>query len=57
MEVLRNPLGRYAYPRYLSGFLQALGFAPRLAPVGVELLGRAFATWPDMCCCRGCRGC
>ncbi len=46
-EVLANPLGRYAYPRYLSGFLQALGFAPRLAPLGVELLGRAFATLPD----------
>lgn len=46
-EILGSPLGRYAYPRYLSGFLQALAFAPRLAPLGVELLGRAFASLPD----------
>jgi hypothetical protein len=46
-EVLQNPLGRTAYPRYLSGFLQSLSFAPRLAPIGVELLGRAFSSLPD----------
>ncbi len=46
-DVLTHPLGRAAYPRYLSGFLQALGFAPRLAPLGVELLGRAFESLPD----------
>lgn len=46
-EVLESPLARSAYPRYLSGFLQALAFAPRLAPLGVELLGRAFASLPD----------
>ena len=46
LAVLENPLGRQAFPRYLSGFLQALGFAPRLAPLGVELLGRAFASLP-----------
>lgn len=45
--VLESPLGRSAYPRYLSGFLQALAFAPRLAPLGVELLGKAFASLPD----------
>jgi len=46
-EVLGHPLGRNAYPRYLSGFLAALSFAPRAAPLGVELLGRAFAELPD----------
>jgi hypothetical protein len=45
--ILRHGVGRYAYPRYLSGFLQALSFAPRLAPLGVELLSRAFAELPD----------
>ncbi|MCB9676226.1 MAG: hypothetical protein H6737_13980 [Alphaproteobacteria bacterium] len=45
--ILDHPLGRTAFPRYLSGFLQALGFAPRIAPIGVELLGRAFAELPD----------
>ncbi|HHO54423.1 MAG TPA: hypothetical protein ENK18_27025 [Deltaproteobacteria bacterium] len=46
-QILDHPLGRSAFPRYLSGFLQALGFAPRIAPLGVELLGRAFGELPD----------
>lgn len=46
-RILDHPLGRSAFPRYLSGFLQALGFAPRIAPLGVELLGRAFGELPD----------
>ncbi|MCB9670750.1 MAG: hypothetical protein H6736_22525 [Alphaproteobacteria bacterium] len=46
-DVLEHPLGRQAYPRYLSGLLAALSFAPRIAPLGVELLGRAFAELPD----------
>ena len=46
-DVLDHPLGRSAYPRYLSGFLQALAFAPRIAPLAMELLGRAFAELAD----------
>ena len=46
-EILDHPLGRMAYPRYLSGFLAALGFAPGIGPMGVALLGRAFTELPD----------
>jgi len=46
-RILDHPLGRSAYPRYLSGFLQALAFAPRIAGIAVGLLGRAFAELPD----------
>jgi hypothetical protein len=46
-RVLQSPLGRGAYPRYLSGFLTALGFAPRLAPLALALIGQAFQTLPD----------
>jgi hypothetical protein len=45
--VLEHPLGRRAFPRYLSGFLRALAFAPRAAQLSVELLGRAFVRLPD----------
>ncbi|MEN0064871.1 MAG: DUF5682 family protein [Myxococcota bacterium] len=45
--ILEHPLGRSAYPRYLSGFLQSLAFAPKMGPLGVELLGRAFAELGD----------
>lgn len=46
-SVLEHPLGRNAFPRYLSGFLRALAFAPKAAPLAVELLGRAFSLLPD----------
>ncbi len=46
--VLEHPLGRNAFPRYLSGFLRALAFAPKAAPLAVELLGRAFSVLPDV---------
>lgn len=46
-RILEHPLGRSAYPRYLSGFLQALSFAPRVAGIAVGLVGRAFAVLPD----------
>lgn len=45
--ILAHPLGRNAYPRYLSGFIRAMAFAPRAAPVSLSLLGRAFAVLPD----------
>ncbi len=45
--VLEHPLGRNGFPRYLSGFLRALAFAPKAAPLAVELLGRAFSVLPD----------
>ena len=46
-EILANPLGRTAYPRYVGGLLLALTFAPRLAATAVGLLGRAFDKLPD----------
>lgn len=46
-DVLDHPIGRTAYPRYLSGFLLALSFAPRASILAVDLLGRAFAELPD----------
>ncbi|HRE90116.1 MAG TPA: DUF5682 family protein, partial [Myxococcota bacterium] len=45
--ILEHPIGRRAYPRYLSGFLRALTFSPRAAPIAVSLIGKAFATLPD----------
>lgn len=45
--ILNHPLGRSAYPRYLGGFMRAMAFTPRAAPVALSLLGRAFATLPD----------
>lgn len=45
--ILTHALGRATYPRYLSGFMQAMAFAPRVAPLAVELLGRAFEALPD----------
>ena len=45
--VLDHPLGRRAYPRYLSGFLRALTFASRAAPLAVTLIGRALVSLPD----------
>jgi hypothetical protein len=45
--VLDNPMSVPAYPSYLSGFLLALGFSSMVAPLGVELLGRAFTELSD----------
>lgn len=45
--ILEHPIGRRAYPRYLSGFLRALTFTPRAAPIAVGLIGRAFVALPD----------
>ena len=46
-DILLHPLGQNAYPRYLSGFLLSLTFAPQLTNIGVELLGRAFSSLSD----------
>ncbi|MBX2798027.1 MAG: hypothetical protein KTR31_10170 [Myxococcales bacterium] len=46
-RILAHPMGRSAFPRYLSGFLQSLSFAPAMATLAVEMLGRAFAELPD----------
>ncbi|WP_228084264.1 DUF5682 family protein [Streptomyces profundus] len=46
-ELLANPLVVPAFPRYLSGFIQALEAVPTLAPFVVELLSKAFARLPD----------
>ncbi|TDC78531.1 hypothetical protein [Streptomyces hainanensis] len=46
-ELLANPLVIPAFPRYLSGFVQALESVPTLAPFVVEVLSRAFADLPD----------
>ncbi|MEU8828116.1 DUF5682 family protein [Streptomyces sp. NPDC048636] len=46
-ELLANPLVVPAFPRYLSGFLQALEPVPSLAPFVVELMSKAFARLPD----------
>ena len=45
--VLTHPIGRRAYPRYLSGLLHGVSFAPRAADLAVEQLGRAFQELPD----------
>ncbi|GAA3928902.1 hypothetical protein GCM10023085_07820 [Actinomadura viridis] len=45
--LLDNPLVVPAYPRYLSGFVQALESVPSLSPLVVELLSKAFARLPD----------
>ncbi|WP_017537783.1 DUF5682 family protein [Nocardiopsis halophila] len=46
-ELLSNPLVVPSYPRYLSGFAQALGPVPELAPFVVEAVSEAFARLPD----------
>ncbi|TLQ47414.1 DUF5682 family protein [Streptomyces marianii] len=46
-ELLGNPLVVPAYPRYLSGFLQALEPVPALADFVVEAVSNAFARLPD----------
>ncbi|WP_017625311.1 DUF5682 family protein [Nocardiopsis chromatogenes] len=46
-ELLDNPLVVPSYPRYLSGFAQALGPVPELAPFVVEAVSEAFARLPD----------
>jgi hypothetical protein len=46
-ELLGNPLVVPAYPRYLSGFLQALEPVPSLTGFVVEAVSKAFARLPD----------
>ncbi|HEY1701851.1 MAG TPA: DUF5682 family protein [Trebonia sp.] len=46
-ELLDNPLVVPAYPRYLSGFLQALEPVPSLTGFVVEAVSKAFARLPD----------
>ncbi|RMI32586.1 DUF5682 family protein [Nocardia stercoris] len=46
-EMLANPLVLPAFPRYLSGFVQAIDPAPALKPFAVELLSKAFGRLPD----------
>ncbi|MDT0343551.1 DUF5682 family protein [Streptomyces litchfieldiae] len=46
-ELLANPLVVPSFPRYLSGFVQALEPVPALAPFVVELLSKAFGRLPD----------
>ncbi|MFI5935127.1 DUF5682 family protein [Actinoplanes sp. NPDC051494] len=46
-ELLANPLVVPAFPRYVSGFVQALEPVPRLAPFVVETLSKAFGRLPD----------
>lgn len=46
-EMLGNPLVVPAFPRYLSGFVQALEPVPTLAPFVVEVMSKAFGTLPD----------
>lgn len=45
--LLANPLVVPAFPLYLSGFVQALEPAPRLAGFVVEVMSKAFARLPD----------
>ncbi|WP_238008228.1 DUF5682 family protein [Dactylosporangium sp. AC04546] len=45
--LLANPLVVPSFPQYLSGFVQALEPAPKLAPFVVELISNAFAKLPD----------
>ncbi|MFF8612288.1 hypothetical protein [Streptomyces sp. NPDC015350] len=46
-ELLGNPLAVPSYPRYLSGFLHALGPVPSLTDFVVEAVSNAFARLPD----------
>ncbi|MFG2296026.1 hypothetical protein [Streptomyces sp. NPDC048603] len=46
-ELLGNPLVVPAYPRYLSGFVQALEPVPGLADFVVEAVSNAFGRLPD----------
>ena len=46
-ELLANPLVVPSFPQYLSGFVQALEPAPKLAPFVVEVMSNAFAKLPD----------
>ncbi|GAA6621905.1 DUF5682 family protein [Scytonema sp. NUACC26] len=46
-RVLDNELQIAAFPDYLNGFILALGFAPRIGQLVVELLSKLFATVPD----------
>jgi hypothetical protein len=46
-ELLANPLVVPSFPQYLSGFVQALEPAPKLAPFVVEVISNAFAKLPD----------
>ncbi|MEU5642281.1 hypothetical protein [Streptomyces milbemycinicus] len=46
-ELLANPLVIPAFPRYMSGFVQALEPVPTLTPFVVEQLSKAFARLPD----------
>jgi hypothetical protein len=46
-DLLGNPLVVPAFPQYVSGFVQALEPAPRLAPFVVETLSKAFGRLPD----------
>ncbi|MGX1543556.1 hypothetical protein [Streptomyces adustus] len=46
-ELLDNPLVVPAYPRYLSGFVQALEPVPGLTDFVVEAVSNAFARLPD----------
>src|SRR5205823_2242970 len=47
LDLLANPMTVAALPVHLSGFLLALQFTPRVAPLVVELVSRAFAALPD----------
>ncbi|EFL21271.1 conserved hypothetical protein [Streptomyces himastatinicus ATCC 53653] len=46
-ELLANPMVLPAYPRYLSGFVQALEPVPGLTDFVVEAVSNAFARLPD----------
>ncbi|MFI5805075.1 DUF5682 family protein [Streptomyces sp. NPDC051561] len=46
-ELLTNPLVVPAYPRYISGFVQALEPVPSLTGFVVEAVSNAFARLPD----------
>ncbi|MES4902250.1 MULTISPECIES: hypothetical protein [unclassified Streptomyces] len=46
-ELLANPLAVPAFPRYMSGFVQALEPVPTLTPFVVEQMSKAFARLPD----------
>ncbi|MDX3227898.1 DUF5682 family protein [Streptomyces sp. ME19-01-6] len=46
-ELLANPLVIPAFPRYMSGFVQALEPVPTLTPFVVEQISTAFARLPD----------
>ena len=46
-DLLANPLVVPAFPRYVSGLVQALEPVPSLAPLVVEVISNAFARLPD----------